>query len=280
MQMRWAILIFIMIHTLWPATLLGTVRTDRSCQFRLNGWTKVFHKAGIVVESQATQHPSLQAYRAKGILNASIEQILEVLGDTPTATEWIPDLSNMNVIAEISDVEIITHSVYAVPFPFRDREFVLHNQLRLDGERGALVAEAVSIDRPDIPLPGGHVRARMLCSQTWLQPLSADRTAVAFILKIDLQGRIPAFLAALGSRQAPFKFVKALELRAQMSNYPLRPAYRDLLRQLKKNTIKIEKSATCWLVNNPVCHNTYSIRSRSNRRGEGIFSVLEQRVFD
>jgi hypothetical protein len=72
----------------------------------------------------------------------------------------------------------------------------------------------------------------MACSRTRLRPLGPKRTAIDFLMWVDPRGRIPGFLAAFGLRQAPLKFVKALERRAQTAGYALRPAYREMLREL------------------------------------------------
>lgn len=195
-------------------------------------WTQIASEDGIVVEQQPIQGSRHPAYRAKAVLKAPIEQILEVLGDSATAAEWIPDLAHQEVVAEASPFERVTRSVYAVPFPFADRELVLRNRLRLDLGRGELVAEAASIEHPRAPMGRGSVRAQMRWSQTRLRPLAANRTAIEFVMLVDPRGQIPAVLAAWGLRQAPYKFVQALGRRSRTAGYPLRPAYAELLRQL------------------------------------------------
>ena len=210
---------------LWAA---GTVPLE----LRPDAWTRIASEGGIVVEQQSIAGSRQAAYRAMAILKAPIEQILEVLSDRATAADWIPDLARQELVVETSAFERGTRSVYAVPFPFADRELVLRDRLRLDPGRGDLVAEAVSVDHPRVPVAAGRVRARMRCSQTRLRPLAANRTAIEFVMLVDPGGRIPSALAAWGLRRAPGKFVKALEARAQMAGYPLRPAYSELLRQL------------------------------------------------
>lgn len=197
------------------------------------GWTQIDAADGIVVQIQAPDGEQEPVYRALGILAAPIGQILEVLHDSATAAEWIPDLAFEEVVDRRSDFERVTRSVYAVPFPFADRELVLHSRLSLDRTRGDLVAEAVSVEHPLAPLGRGRVRAHMVCSRTRLRPLGPNRTAIDFLLQVDPGGRIPGFLAAFGLRPAPFKFVKALERRAQTAGYPLRPVYQELLRELE-----------------------------------------------
>jgi hypothetical protein len=221
-------------------------------ELRAERWTQIASEGGVVVEQQSIQGSRQSAYRAKAILKAPIEQILEVLSDSATAADWIPDLAHQELVAETSAFDIVTRSVYAVPFPFADRELVLRNRLRLDPGRGDLVAEAVSIDHPRTPVTGGRVRAQMRRSQTRLRPLAANRTAIDFIMLVDPCGRIPAVLAAWGLSQAPFKFVKALEARAQMAGYPLRPAYAELLRQLEDPNLASARKAGLHTDNAPV----------------------------
>lgn len=204
------------------------------------GWTLVLRQHGIVVQERSIPGSPKKAYRAKGIVKAPIEQIIEVLSDTAAAAEWMPDLDRQQVIEALSDVEQITLGVYDVPFPFADRELLLHSQLRLDRPGGALVAEAISIDQPEVSTARRHIRARMLYGKTWLHPLDAGHTEIEFVIMIDPGGRIPDFLAAFGLRRMPLNFVRALESRAQSTQYPLRPVYRNLLLQLAQSDHEAE----------------------------------------
>lgn len=234
MRLTLAISIFIIIQTVSVCTLLWATSSDRSIEIQPDGWTSVSREAGFLLEVQSIPNHRLKAYRAKGTLNAPIEQILEVLSDVTTAAKWIPGLARQKVIKEVSAFELITLSVYAVPFPFADRELLLRNHLRLDRERGAVMAEAISINHQEVPVDDGRVRAHMFCGRTWLRPLSADRTQVEFVLMVEPRGRMPAFLADFGIRRTPLKLLKALEFRAQNSDYPVRRVYQDMLQQLAK----------------------------------------------
>ena len=46
-----------------------------------------------------------------------------------TPSQWSKDLISQETVAEISDVEAITHSVSDLPWPATDRDAVLHNSL-------------------------------------------------------------------------------------------------------------------------------------------------------
>lgn len=217
----------------WTAALSATASEALPVELIPEGWTQIAEEGGFVIQAQTPVGGRRPVYRAQGILMAPIEQILEVLYDNATASEWMPDLSRQEVVDQRSAFERITRSVYAVPFPFADRELVLHSRLFLDRSRAELVADAASIDHPQAPVVRGRVRAHMVCSRTRLRPLGPNRTAIDFLMLVDPRGHLPDFLAAFGLRLAPLKFVKALEIRAQTAGYPLRPAYREVLRELR-----------------------------------------------
>ena len=231
--------VVIILLTLYPVAALAG---EPPIHIPSEGWSLVFEHEGIVVQERSVPGHPKKAYRAKGILKAPIEQILEVLSDTAAAAEWMPELEQQQVITAVSDVELITLNVYEVPFPFADRELLLHNRLRLDRKGKALVAETVSIDEPKVPTPSRRVRARMLYGKTWLCPVGADSTEIEFIMMVDPGGRIPDFLAVFGLRRMPLNFVCALEARAQSSQYSLRPAYRAILQQLAGSDAGVQSS--------------------------------------
>lgn len=242
MRLKLAIFLILIIQSMSIGTLLWATSPGKAIDIRPDRWTLISSEEGYLLEAQSIPGHRLQAYRARGILKAPIEQLLEVLSDVTAADEWIPDLSRQQVVSEVSSLELITLSIYAVPFPFADRELLLRNHLRLDRERGGLMAEAVSIDYPEVPVVNGRVRAHMFCGRTWLRPVAADRTEVELVLMVEPRGRIPAFLADFGIRRAPLKLLMALESRAKISNYPVRSAYRNMLRQLANIDSRIRES--------------------------------------
>ncbi|MEJ2638646.1 MAG: START domain-containing protein [Desulfosarcinaceae bacterium] len=233
---RWpglALVSLLAAFSVWASTPPAVASESLPVNLSPEGWTRIAEDGGIVLLVQTPEGQRQPAYRARGVLKASIGQILEVLHDNATAAEWMPDLALQEVLDQPSAFERVTRSVYAVPFPFADRELVLHSRLFLDRSGRDLVADAVSVDHPRAPPVRGRVRARMVCSRTRLHPLGPNRTAIDFLMLVDPRGQIPDFLATFGLRQAPMKFVKALEARARTAGYPVRPDYRAMLWQLR-----------------------------------------------
>jgi len=172
------------------AMVIGTAMTaEPTGQFCIvsGGWQQMYSDQGITVYAQRTKKSKILAFRAEGILNAPIAQIMEVLRRVEIADEWMPDADGKYVLKEISDAEAITYSVNRVPFPFADRELVLLNKLRLDRERKFLVLDVYSVDYPSKPVKKGVIRAQMYCGEMRLRPAGKTerkwRSSCTWILK-------------------------------------------------------------------------------------------------
>ena len=217
------------------AMVIGTEMTaEPTGQFCIvsGGWQQMYSDQGITVYAQRTKKSKILAFRAEGILNAPIAQIMEVLRRVEIADEWMPDTDGKYVLKEISDAEAITYSVNRVPFPFADRELVLLNKLRLDRERKFLVLDVYSVDYPSEPVKKGVIRAQMYCGEMRLRPAGENRTEVALQLYVDPQGAIPGWIVNMFQKRLPYNFLRALEKKASSSNFELRPFYQQILKEL------------------------------------------------
>ena len=196
-------------------------------------WKTIFQDGGITVYSQRVPVSDVLAFRAAAVLDAPVEQVMEVLRRVEITDEWMPDIRLKYSVEERSDFEAITFSVNEMPWPFADRELVLLNRLRLDRIRKYLVVDVYSIDYGAVPVEKGNVRAHMYCGETKVRPAGEGRTEVDLILFVDPKGFIPAWMVNLFQKKLPYNFLKALERKAATSSYPLRPSFQPVLAELK-----------------------------------------------
>ena len=159
---------------------------------------------------------------------------MEVLRRVDIADEWMPDEEGKYILHEVSDTEAITYGINRVPFPFADRELVLLNKLRLDLDRKFLVLDIYSVDYPSQPVKKGTIRAQMYCGELRLRPAGESQTEVSMQLIVDPRGAIPGWIVNLFQKRLPYNFLRALEKKAATTNFELRPAYREILRELAR----------------------------------------------
>lgn len=196
-------------------------------------WKEIFRRNGIIVFSQETSGSEILGFRAVGILHARIEQVMEVLRKVEITHEWMPNTQERYILEDVSDLEAVTYSINSLPWPFADRELVLHNQLRLDRESKCLVVDVRSVASIIAPRNAHTVRAQMHCGRTFLRPAGPGRTEVDLNIRVDPVGRIPAWLVNLTQRTLPYDFLRALEKKAAQTDYPLRPTFRRMVDDLR-----------------------------------------------
>ena len=198
-------------------------------------WKQIRQHGGITVYSQRVPVSDVLAFRATAVLNAPVEQVMEVLRRVEITGEWMPDISVKYAVKEWSDFKALTYSINEMPWPFADRELLLMNRLRLDRIRKFLVVEIFSVEDEKIPVAKSNVRAHMYCGETMIRPGREGQTEVELILFVDPKGFIPVWLVNLFQKSLPYNFLKALEEKAATSDYPLRPSFQVLLNGLKSS---------------------------------------------
>lgn len=199
----------------------------------LSAWEEIAQQEGITVYAMETPGSAIVALRATGVLDAPIDQVMEVLRRVEIAGQWMPDITEKSTIDETSDLEAVTYSINRLPWPFANRELILKNALRIDMASRFLVVDIYSVERGDLPVRKDAVRAFMHCGQTRMRPLPDNRTEMDIILFLDPRGAIPAWLANFAQRRMPYNFLRSLERKAAVTQFELRPAFRRLLDQLK-----------------------------------------------
>ncbi len=227
------ILFFIIfIFLTLPITSLASI--DLLAQYCLvqNNWKKLFSKNGITVHSQKAPDSDVLALKASGILKAPMDQVIEVLRKVEISKEWMPHIDTKITVKDFSDLEAITYSVNILPWPLADRSLLLHNKLRIDREKKYLVIDIHSVDFETNPIKKDRVRANMYCGQTFIRPVGKGETEIELILFVDPRGHIPTWLVNMAQKSMPYNFLRALEEKANRTNYELRPSFKKMLDQL------------------------------------------------
>jgi len=196
-------------------------------------WHQIFVSDGVTVYSQKQPTTDILALRATGVIEAPVEQVMEVLRQVEISSQWMPDIEEKYTLKEVSDFEAITYSVNRLPWPLSDRELILRNALRLDAHRKYMVVDVYSVDEDAPPTNGDHVRAYMHCGRTRFRPADADRTEIDLVLFVDPRGYMPSWFVNMAQRRMPYNFLKALEQKAQATTFPLRPAFQQMLDELR-----------------------------------------------
>ena len=197
-----------------------------------SNWQEISHVDEITVYSQKFEDSDVLAFMATGVLKAPVEQIMEVLRRVEISIDWMPDISEKYTVENFSDYKAITFSVNTLPWPFADRELLLHNELYIDRKKKYLVVDTFSVEMDRLPVRSENVRAQMKCGRTLLRPTGPRRTEIILTLLVDPAGKIPVWLVNLLQRTMPLDFLRKLEKKAQSTSFQLRPKFKEVLDEL------------------------------------------------
>lgn len=196
-------------------------------------WEKLLSEDGLNVFTRKMPNSKILGFKLEGVISAPIDQIMENMRDVERNAEWTPDLAEKSTIQEISDAEAITYSRNHLSWPISDRDFVTHNKLFLHKERKLLYVMTKSIIDKRSPPRKGIVRAWLSYSNIGLRPISERKTYVEWTIFADPRGNIPTWLVNFYQRGFPIKFFRAVEKRAQSTNFKLRPGLQTMLEELR-----------------------------------------------
>lgn len=83
----------------------------------------------IRVYLRAVPGTDYKGFYATTRVRASLSSVVAVLSDVPAMPEWIARMRSARVLRRDANRELWVHGVYQLPYPFQEREAVLHSIL-------------------------------------------------------------------------------------------------------------------------------------------------------
>ncbi|MGK0367647.1 MAG: hypothetical protein ACI9QD_000785 [Thermoproteota archaeon] len=174
----------------------------------LKGWKKLYSKSGLTFYSMTTKGSSLLKFRAKGILNTDTKETLAILRNVEENKKWDKNTKAKYTIENISDIEAITYSRSSIPWPFKDREFILRNKLSVNKKEMTLIVKSDSMVDKRSPKRKKYVRANINVIFR-IRPLK-NKTLVDMIIKVDPKGSIPHWVVNIVQKSMPYDFLTSI----------------------------------------------------------------------
>ncbi len=176
-------------------------------------WQKIKDENGIQVYSIAVQESAIVKARAVAIINASLENIQQLVGNLSQRPQWVPYLKHSKIIEKISATEHIEYSLFSAPWPASNRDFVYRvqrSQQQFDNHL-QLSYRMQSVNHATMPLQPGLIRGEIFSSVYRLTPISAAQTRVELIYHADPRGWLPNWIVNIIQRAFPFKMMRNLK---------------------------------------------------------------------
>lgn len=191
----------------------------------LGDWKHLTTKEGIEVSEREVPDRALPMFRAVGMIEANLYEVLAVIGDVENHTRWMSNCVDARLLLRESETVSYTYNRTDAPWPVSDRDVVVRAET-IFVERGREVHQRFKSVTSDLMGPvKGVVRMRHLEGHYKLEAAGPDQTRVEYQVDADPGGRLPSWLVRRTSREMPFYTL--LNLRRQVAE--TKGSYEDFL---------------------------------------------------
>lgn len=181
-------------------------------------WKLIKEDTGIKVFSKTVPDSKIKAIKAELILKASATQLVALLLDVNTATQWVFHTKSCVLIRKISDSELYYYSEVSLPWPLENRDFVAHIKVSQDPK-----TKIVTVDAPAVPgwmaAKNGIVRISHSVGLWIITPIDKERIKLEYSLQVDPGGVIPAWVVNTFAAQGPIESFKKMRLQLKLPQY-------------------------------------------------------------
>ncbi len=171
-------------------------------QVHAQDWVIKKNKGGVKVYVRDQAGTNIKELKFSTTIEASLSTIAAVLTDVKGYDEWSYGALNSRVVKRISDTEVHYYSEVDFPWPFDNRDVVLHSKFWQDKKTLALHSHSTSShwmekESDDI------IRIKK-CEISWVfTPVGNGKVQVDYFLNSDPGGSIPAWMVNLAADQGP-----------------------------------------------------------------------------
>jgi hypothetical protein len=220
-----------MIKTLNLLIFIGTLLITGELTVAAEGdWVFVEESQGVTIHSrQVVEHPEFE-FRARLIINQTVEVIGAVLADIPSFTRWFYKCTLARKVPDgiSSDLEFLLYVVIETPWPLWNRDVVYAVRTEIDITSGKITVHGKAHQGPGVPVSKDHVRITDSELQWVLERLDSNATKVTFSKWIDAGGNLGSYLSNSGCRKTVFQSL------INLGNIASDPKYAALGDKLKR----------------------------------------------
>ena len=172
---------------------------------------------GIKVYTRAVENSDIKAVKVECTIEATLSQLTAVLLDIPSSDEWIYATKFCRVQKNISPQELIYHSEIDVPWPARNRDFIVRVKLEQDS-----ITKKLTVDGENLPhyiKEQEDVVRIMHTESNWTVTPRNKYLDIVFTLHVHPGGSIPAWLINLFATRGPLETFRNLKSQVKKAEY-------------------------------------------------------------
>lgn len=180
-------------------------------------WELKHEEEEIKVYTSTVENSDIKAVKVECTIEATLSQLTAVLLDIPASDEWIYATKFCRVQKKNSPQELIYHSEIDVPWPARNRDFIVRVKLEQDS-----ITKKLTVDGENLPHylkeQDDVVRIKHTESNWTVTPRN-KYLDIVFTLHVHPGGSIPAWLINLFATRGPLETFRNLRSQVKKPEY-------------------------------------------------------------
>jgi hypothetical protein len=186
--------------------------------FAQTDWVLKANTNGIKVYTGSIANSKFKAIRVECTYNATPAQIVAVLLDVNTCTEWVYHTKSIKLLKQPAANEVYYYSEVSLPWPASNRDFTAHLTATQDAE-----TKVVTVDGPAVnglvPVNDGVVRVTESTGKWIITPIEGGKSKVEYTLHVNPAGALPAWLVNMFATEGPTKSFEGLRSQLQKPQF-------------------------------------------------------------
>lgn len=167
-------------------------------------WQLKHDADGIKVFTRHYQNTDLTEFKAVTYVDAKISSLISVINDPEDAVELFASINSIKNLKTINDREWISHAILDTPFPFDNRDMIVHTKLEKDAttKKVYLYLDGQPKFIPEIE---DLIRIPFVKGFWEFEQMPAGKVKVTYQNVSDPGGMIPHWLLAMVTVHAPYQ---------------------------------------------------------------------------
>jgi START domain len=216
--MKSTVKISALIYKVFPILLLLVLKlSPASAQ---TDWKLATDKEGIKVYTSIVPDSKIKAIKVECNLEATPSQLVALIMDVKTATDWVYHTKSAVVVKQVSPSELYYYSEINLPWPAANRDFVAHLIVSQNPDTKVVTIQGPAVPGL-VPVKTGVVRIDHSDGKWVISPIGTDQVKVVYTIHVDPGGSLPSWLVNMFATEGPLQIFRNLKAELQ------KPAYKN-----------------------------------------------------
>ncbi len=197
---------------LFVSVLLGII------VFSQDGWTLKKDNEGIKVYIRKTDSFKLNEIKVETIMTCRLSQLAATISDVAQHEQWVYKAVTTKLLKQNSPTDLYYYTEIDAPWPFENRDVVMHMTLQQMPQSKVLYIYTNSIDN-FFPVQKDIVRIAYSRGRWSITPLGNNQVKIEYQIQVDTGDGLPAWLINLFATNTPYETFLKLRDQIKLPRY-------------------------------------------------------------